>query len=456
MALWQDYLTKHRSRFITELCDFVRIPSVSADPTHKDDVVAAADWVASRLRAAGAENVSVMPTGGHPCVYGDWLHAGVSQPTILIYGHFDVQPAVPLELWTTPPFDPDIRDEKVFGRGASDDKGGMLIPILSFEAMMKTDGKLPVNIKFIFEGQEEIGSPNMPDFVAENRTLLAADMIFSSDGLQWTADEPNIVVGLKGLSSMELKVTGAKSDLHSGLHGGAVANPLLALSQILAGLKNAEGEILVEGFYKGVQELTDEDRAEIASVPYNEANYMAELGVDALHGEPGYSTRERAWARPTMDVNGIWGGYQGEGSKTVLPNEARAKITCRLVDGQEPQEVFEAIVTHAKKICPAGVKFSAERLVGSGTPFRVPRNHNASEMVRQVLEEVYGMAPYVTRLGGSIPIISTFLQEIGVHTTMFGFSIGDENLHAPNEFFRLRNFDRGQKAYCRLLEKLAV
>ena len=456
MALWQDYLTKHRSRFITELCDFVRIPSISADPTHKDDVVAAAGWVASRLRAAGAENVSVMPTGGHPCVYGDWLHAGVSQPTILIYGHFDVQPAVPLELWTTPPFDPDIRDEKVFGRGASDDKGGMLIPILSFEAMMKTDGKLPVNIKFIFEGQEEIGSPNMPDFVAENRTLLAADMIFSSDGLQWTADEPNIVVGLKGLSSMELKVTGAKSDLHSGLHGGAVANPLLALSQILAGLKNAEGDILVEGFYKGVQELTDEDRAEIASVPYNEANYMAELGVDALHGEPGYSTRERAWARPTMDVNGIWGGYQGEGSKTVLPNEARAKITCRLVDGQEPQEVFEAIVSHAKKICPAGVKFSAERLVGSGTPFRVPRNHNASEMVRQVLEEVYGMAPYVTRLGGSIPIISTFLQEIGVHTTMFGFSIGDENLHAPNEFFRLRNFDRGQKAYCRLLEKLAV
>ena len=456
MALWQDYLTKHRSRFITELCDFVRIPSISADPTHKDDVVAAADWVASRLRAAGAENVSVMPTGGHPCVYGDWLHAGVSQPTILIYGHFDVQPAVPLELWTTPPFDPDIRDEKVFGRGASDDKGGMLIPILSFEAMMKTDGKLPVNIKFIFEGQEEIGSPNMPDFVAENRTLLAADMIFSSDGLQWTADEPNIVVGLKGLSSMELKVTGAKSDLHSGLHGGAVANPLLALSQILAGLKNAAGDILVEGFYKGVQELTDEDRAEIASVPYNEANYMAELGVDALHGEPGYSTRERAWARPTMDVNGIWGGYQGEGSKTVLPNEARAKITCRLVDGQEPQEVFEAIVSHAKKICPAGVKFSAERLVGSGTPFRVPRNHNASEMVRQVLEEVYGMAPYVTRLGGSIPIISTFLQEIGVHTTMFGFSIGDENLHAPNEFFRLRNFDRGQKAYCRLLEKLAV
>jgi len=456
MTLWQNYLNKNRSRFIRELCDFIRIPSVSADPGHKDDVVVAAGWVASRLKVAGAENVSIMPTGGHPCVYGDWLHAGVSQPTILIYGHFDVQPAVPLELWTTPPFDPDIRDEKVFGRGASDDKGGMLIPILSFEAMMKTDGKLPVNIKFIFEGQEEIGSPNMPDFVAENRALLAADMIFSSDGLQWTADEPNIVVGLKGLSSMELKVTGAKSDLHSGLHGGAVANPLLALSQILAGLKNAEGDILVEAFYKGVQELTDEDRAEIASVPYNEANYMAELGVDALHGEPGYSTRERAWARPTMDVNGIWGGYQGEGSKTVLPNEARAKITCRLVDGQEPKEIFEAIVAHAKKICPPGVKFSAERLVGSGTSFRVPRNHNASEMVRQVLEEVYGMAPYVTRLGGSIPIISTFLQEIGVHTTMFGFSIGDENLHAPNEFFRLRNFDRGQKAYCRLLEKLAV
>jgi len=456
MALWQDYLNKNRSRFINELCDFIRIPSVSADPAHKADVVAAAGWVASRLKVAGAQNVSVMPTGGHPGVYGDWLYAGESQPTVLIYGHFDVQPAVPFELWTTPPFDPDIRDEKIFGRGASDDKGGMLIPILSFESMMKTNGKLPVNVKFIFEGQEEIGSPNMPEFVAKNRNLLSADMIFSSDGLQWTADEPNIVVGLKGLSSMELKVTGAKGDLHSGLHGGAVANPLLALSQILAGLKNTDGKILVDGFYNGVHDLTDEEREEIASVPYDEANYMTELGVEELHGEPGYSTRERAWARPTMDVNGIWGGYQGEGSKTVLPNEARAKITCRLVGDQDPEQIFESIVAHAKKICPKGVKFSGERLVGSGTPFRVPKNHNSSEVARQVLEEVYEMPPYITRLGGSIPIISTFLQELGVHTTMFGFSIGDENLHAPDEFFRLSNFDRGQTAYCRLFERLAV
>jgi acetylornithine deacetylase/succinyl-diaminopimelate desuccinylase-like protein len=456
MALWQDYLNTHRSRFIHELCDFIRIPSVSADPAHSDDVTSAAEWVASRLRTAGAENVSVMSTGGHPCVYADWLNAGISQPTVLIYGHFDVQPAVPFELWTTPPFDPDIRDDKIFGRGASDDKGGMLIPILSCESMMKTNGKLPVNVKFIFEGQEEIGSPNMPEFVAKNRNLLSADMIFSSDGLQWTADEPNIVVGLKGLSSMELKVTGAKGDLHSGLHGGAVANPLLALSQILAGLKNTDGKILVDGFYNGVHELTDEEREEIASVPYDEANYMTELGVEELHGEPGYSSRERAWARPTIDVNGIWGGYQGEGSKTVLPNEARAKITCRLVGDQDPEQIFESIVAHAKKICPKGVKFSGERLVGSGTPFRVPKNHNSSEVARQILEEVYEMPPYITRLGGSIPIISTFLQELGVHTTMFGFSIGDENLHAPDEFFRLRNFDRGQTAYCRLFERLAV
>ena len=456
MKTWQVYLEKHQSRFISELCDFISIPSVSADPTHADHVLEAANWVSTRLKEAGAENVSVMPTGGHPCVYGDWLHANNKQPTILIYGHFDVQPAVPYDLWTTPPFEPDIRDGKIFGRGASDDKGGMLIPILSFESIMQAQGRFPINVKFIFEGQEEIGSPNMPEFVAKNRNLLAADMIFSSDGLQWTEDEPNIVVGLKGLSSMELKVTGAKADLHSGLHGGAVANPLLALSQILAGLKNTDGKILVDGFYNGVRDLAKKDREEIAAVPYDEKKYMRELGVEALHGEPGYTTRERAWARPTMDINGIWGGYQGKGSKTVLPNEARAKITCRLVDDQDPQEIFEAIAKYAQKICPPGVNFSAEQLLGSGTPFKVPRNHNSSEVARQVLEEVYKMAPYVTRLGGSIPIISTFLKELGVHTTMFGFSIGDENLHAPNEFFRLKNLNRGLKAYCHLYERLSV
>lgn len=456
MTNWKNYLKKNQTRFINELCEFIRIPSVSADPNHADDVLSAASWVAARLECAGVENVSVMPTAGHPCVYGDWQHADENQPTILIYGHFDVQPADPVDLWTTPPFDPHIRDRKIFGRGASDDKGGMLIPILAFEALMKAKSRLPINVKFIFEGQEEIGSPDMPEFVAQNRTLLAADMIFSSDGLQWTADEPNIVVGLKGLSSMEIKVTGAKADLHSGLHGGAVANPLLALSQILAGLKNAEGEILVEGFYDNVRDLTDEDRAEIAEVPYDETTYLAEIGVTALHGEPGYSARERMWARPTLDVNGIWGGYQGEGSKTVLPNEARAKITCRLVDDQDPEKIFEVIVAHCKKICPKGVEFSAHQLAGSGKPFRVPRNHNASEVARQVLEEIYGSPLYITRLGGSIPIISTFLEEIGVHTTMFGFSIGDENLHAPDEFFRLRNFYRGQKAYCLLFERLKV
>ncbi|MDA9929658.1 dipeptidase [Alphaproteobacteria bacterium] len=456
MTDWQFYLTENRSRFIDELCDFIRIPSVSADPAHAGDVARAGEWVAMRLRAAGAQNVAVLPTAGHPCVYGDWLHAGDEQPTVLIYGHFDVQPALPYDLWTTPPFEPDIRDDSIFARGASDDKGGMLIPILAFEALMKTKGNAPVNVKFIFEGQEEIGSPDMPEFVAKHADLLSADMIFSADGLQWTADEPNIVVGLKGLSSMEITVEGARSDLHSGLHGGAVANPLLALAQILAGLKDSAGNILVDGFYEGVHELSDAERDEIARVPYDEEAYLAEVGVEALHGEPGYTPRERAWARPTLDVNGIWGGYQGAGTKTVLPREASAKITCRLVGDQDPQRVFEAISAHAEKICPEGVRVSLGRLAGSGTPFVMPRNHNASEIARQVLEEIYDMPPYVTRLGGSIPVMSTFLKELGVHTTMFGFSIGDENLHAPDEFFRLRNFDRGQTAYCRLLERLAT
>jgi len=456
MTDWMDFLNTHQNRFESELLDFVRIPSVSASSEYSQDVENAAAWVSKKLKEVGVENVLTMPTGGHPVVYGDWLHAGKSKPTILIYGHFDVQPAEPFNLWDTPPFEPEIRDGKVFGRGASDDKGGMLIPILSFEALMKTTEKLPVNVKFLFEGQEEIGSPQLPKFMAEHRNKFTCDMIFSSDGLQWTEDEPNIVMGLKGLLGVEIKVTGPKGDQHSGLHGGAIANPLMALSQLVSSMKSQNGKILIEGFYDDVAELTEEDRAEISKVPYDEDEYINELGVPELFGEIGFSTRERLWARPTLDVNGIWGGYQGLGSKTVHPSEASVKITCRLVANQKPEKIFNLIKQHVENNTPTGTRSTVEKLAGDADPFLMPKSHNASKVVKDILADVYGKEPYETRLGGSIPIMTIMLNELGVHGTMFGFSLGDENLHAPNEFFRLKNFKRGQIAYCKLFESLGL
>lgn len=453
---WQSYLADHQPRFIQELLDFVRIPSVSASAEYAADVRRAGEWVRDRVTQAGLENAAVMETGGHPVVYADWLHAGADKPTVLIYGHFDVQPAEPFDLWHSPPFEPEIRDGCVFGRGASDDKGGMLIPILSLEAMLASTGRLPVNVKLLFEGQEEIGSPELPDFVAANRGLLTCDMIFSADGLQWAADDPMLVTGLKGLVGAEITLRGATSDQHSGLHGGGIANPLMSLSQLLASMKSAEGKITVDGFYDDVQDLTDEDRAAIARVPFDEGEYLAETGAPAVYGEPGYSVRERLWARPTLEVNGLWGGYQGLGTKTVLPAEAHAKITCRLVANQDPDRVYDLLRAHVENHCPPGVTAEITRLPGSADPFLMPAGHNASHIAGQVLQEVYGKDPYVTRVGGSIPVMNAFLKELGVHGVMFGFSVGDENLHAPNEFFRLANFERGQRAYCRLLEELGA
>ena len=451
---WKAYLDTHQDRFVSELLDFVRIPSVSASADCVDDVRRAGEWVVQRITAAGMENVRLMETGGHPVVYADWLHAGAGKPTVLIYGHFDVQPAEPFDLWDSPPFEPEVRQGCVWGRGASDDKGGMLIPILSLEALLQTDGRLPVNVKLIFEGQEEIGSPELPAFVAANRDLLSCDMIFSADGLQWGVDEPMLINGLKGLVGAEISLQGAQSDQHSGLHGGGIGNPLMAISQLLASMKSPDGQILIDGFYDDVLDLEPEDRAAIARIPFDEADYLAETGAPAAVGEPGFSTRERLWARPTLDVNGLWGGYQGLGTKTVLPAAASAKVTCRLVANQNPDRIFDLIRAHVEANLPKGVTAEVTRLQGSADPFLMPTGHNASKVAGDVLRDVYDREPYETRLGGSIPVMTVFLKELGVHGVMFGFSIGDENLHAPNEFFRLINFERGQKAYCRLLEEL--
>lgn len=451
---WQTYLDKAQDRFLAELMDFVRIPSVSAKPGNIPDVLRAGEWVAARLTAAGVENARVMPTAGHPVVYGDWLHAGADRPTVMIYGHFDVQPAEPFDLWTTPPFEPEVRDGKLWGRGASDDKGGMLIPILAVEALLKTSGKLPVNVKFFFEGQEEIGSPDLPDFVHAHADLLKADMIFSADGLQWAHGQPQIVEALKGMVSFEVAVQGPRSDQHSGIHGGGIANPAMALAQLLASMKSTDGRITVDGFYDDVVDLTADVRDAIARVPFDEAAYLAESGAPATQGEPGYSVNERVWARPTLDVNGLTSGWQGAGTKTVLPARASAKITCRLVANQSPEAIFDLFVAHAQKHCPPGVTVEVSRNPGRGDPFLVPSGHNATGVATQVLEEVYGRKPYRTRVGGSIPVMTTLLDTLGVHAVMFGFSHGDENLHAPDEFFRLDAFRLGQTAYGRLLERL--
>lgn len=453
---WADYLAENQTRFVDELLDFVRIPSVSASDAHIADVAAAGAWVVDRMKEAGIANARMMATEGHPVVYGDWLGAGPDKPTILIYGHFDVQPAEPFELWNSPPFAPQIRDGKVWGRGASDDKGGMLIPILAVEALLRTTGRLPINVKLFFEGQEEIGSPHLPAFTAANGALLKADMIFSADGSQWSEDEPCLITGLKGLMACELVVTGATSDQHSGMQGGGIANPIQGLSHLIASMKGLDGRISVAGFYDDVVDLTAEDRAAFARVPFDEAAYVAELGVPETFGEAGYTTRERLWGRPTLELNGIWGGYQGRGVKTVLPAEARAKITCRLVANQTPDAIFALLEAHVERHVPPGLRARIERLPGSADPFLVPPGHNSSAVAAEVLAEVYGTAPYVTRAGGSIPVMTQLLNELGVHATVFGFGLGDENLHAPNEFFRLSNFRRGQTAYCRLMERLAV
>jgi acetylornithine deacetylase/succinyl-diaminopimelate desuccinylase-like protein len=450
---WSDYLDAHQARFVDELVDFVRIPSVSAAPAHIPDVVAAGNWVVKRLQAAGMDNVRMMPTEGHPVVYADWLHAP-GKPTILIYGHFDVQPAEPFDLWQTPPFEPEVRDNRVWGRGASDDKGGMLIPILSVEAMLKTKGRLPVNVKMFFEGQEEIGSPHLPQFIKANSAMLKADMIFSADGSQWSEDQPNLITGLKGLVAAEITVSGAKGDQHSGQQGGGIANPIQGLAQIIASMKGTNGKITVPGFYDDVIDLTVEDRAAFARIPFDEAAYIAELGIPDVFGEEGYTTRERLWGRPTLEMNGIWGGWQGSGIKTVLPAEAHAKITCRLVANQKPDAIFDLLRAHIDAACPKGLRVSVTRLAGSADPFLVPAGHNASTTAAEVLAEVYGKAPYITRTGGSIPVMTMLLKELGVHATVFAFGMNDENLHAPNEFFRLSNFRTGQTAYCKLMERL--
>ncbi len=451
---WETYLVEHQSQYQDELLEFLSIPSISSLPSHAADVHQAAHWVADRLTTAGLEHVQILATGGHPVVYGEWLHAP-EKPTILIYGHFDTQPVDPLELWTHPPFEPTIIEDRVYARGASDDKGNMLTPILGVEALLKTEGILPVNVKFFLEGQEEIGSPQLPAFIAQHRDLLACDLVLSSDGGQYGEDQPSLMLSAKGLAAMQIDVRGAKGDLHSGVYGGAVPNPIHALTAILASLRSPAGKILVEGFYDSVLPLSEADRAAIAIIPFDAQNYQEKIGVTALLAEPGYTPQEHLAARPTLEINGIWGGFQGEGVKTVLPAEAHAKITCRLVVDQDPATIVELIAKHVEKHTPPGVQVTTRALPGTARPYLIPADHWGNQAAAAVLEELYGKAPYHVRMGGSIPVCELFSTQLGAYTASFAFGLMDEQIHAPNEFFRLASFRRGPVAYGKILHRLA-
>ena len=453
MPAWEAYLDEHQPRFLSELLEFLRIPSISAIPAHAADVQRAAEWVAARLAAAGLEQIQILPTGGHPVVYADWLHAP-GKPTVLIYGHFDVQPVDPVALWSHPPFEPHIEDGRIYARGASDDKGNMLVPILALEAMLKSSGRLPVNVKLFLEGQEEIGSPQIGAFLPRYKELFACDMVISADGGQYSETEPAILVGLRGICGIQIDVKAAKMDLHSGLYGGVIMNPIHALVMLLNSMRSSNGVITVDGFYDKVRPLSPEDRARIAAVPFDSEEIMEDLQVPALFGEAGYSPLEASWARPTLEINGIWGGFQDAGTKTVLPSEAHAKITCRLVADQDPQQIVELLRDHVVRHTPPGVTVSVTHLDSHAYPYLAPSDFPANVAAREVLTELYGREPYEVRSGGSIPVCTLFAQHLGAYTASFGFGVDDERQHSPDEFFRLASFHKGQRAYCQLLERL--
>ncbi|BAQ09823.1 acetylornithine [Bacillus sp. OxB-1] len=435
------YFNENRDAHLEQLKEFLRIPSISSLSEHKEDMRKAAEWLVGSFKQAGLENVSIDETEGHPVVYGDWLHAE-GKPTILVYGHYDVQPVDPLNLWESQPFEPEIRDDKIYARGASDDKGQVFMHVKVVEALMAKNGELPVNVKFIIEGEEEVGSPNLEAYIEANKEKLAADVIVISDTGLAGPGQPAVCYGLRGLAGVQIDVRGAKGDLHSGLYGGGIQNPIHALAAIVASFHDQEGTITVDGFYDNVRPLTDEERAAYAALDFDEEALKQEVGVTELFGETGFSHLERTWARPTLEANGIFGGFSGEGIKTVLPAEAGVKITCRLVPDQDPEEIVEKLKAHIEKHRPAGVSVTVSEF-DKGKPFITPFDHPAIQAADRSYEKVYHVPTAYTRGGGSIPIVAAFDELLQVPVVLMGFGLDTENFHAPNEHFHLENFDKG-------------
>lgn len=437
---WKEYQEKNKQRFLDELIELLRIPSISARSEHKDDMLACAEAVKQKLIDAGVAKAEVYKTDGHPIVYGEKI-IDASKPTVLVYGHYDVQPADPLELWHSGPFEPVIKDGKLYARGSADDKGQVYMHVKALETMTATNS-LPTNIKFIIEGEEEIGSPNLASFVKEHKDLLKADVILISDTSMLSLDTPSMDVGVRGLSYIEVEVTGPNRDLHSGVYGGAVANPITILAKMIASLHDENNHITIPGFYDAVVESSAAERKLMAEAPFNEAAYKKDLGVQELWGEKGYTANERTGIRPTLELNGIWGGYTGEGSKTVLPSKAHAKISCRLVPNQKSDAITDLLINHLKKIAPPYITFKAEVHHG-GEPYMTPIESKGYTAASKAIEATFGKAPIPVRGGGSIPICALFEQELGIKIIFMGFGLDSDNLHSPNEKFDLANYYKG-------------
>ncbi len=439
----ETYLATHQARFVDELKELLRIPSVSADSAFNADTRRAGEWVAAQLRSSGL-TTEIVETPGHPIVYAEWLGAP-GAPTVMIYGHYDVQPPDPLDQWITPAFEPTVRGEHLYARGATDDKGQVFTHIKAIEAWMKTAGALPVNVKVVIEGEEEVGSNNLEDFLTARREQLKSEIAVVSDTSQFGPNRPAITYGLRGIVACEVTLIGPKQDLHSGVFGGAVGNPVNGLARLIAALHDGEGRIQIPGFYDAVQPLTEKERAVLKELPFDEAKFLSDLGIPTGLGEAGYTTLERRWSRPTCDVNGIKGGYQGEGPKTIIPSRATAKITCRLVPNQDPNVIVAALEAYLRSLCPAG--FRLEFTNWHGCPgFMVSLDNPFLAPARTAIERAFGVPPVMIREGGSIPVVASFREILGVDTLLLGWGQNTDNLHSPNEHFSLRDFERGTRA----------
>lgn len=452
MSQVSDYIDANKEEFKSELFDFLRIPSISTDSEYKNEVKNAANFLINQLESLDLDRVELFETEGNPIVYGE-LITDESKPTVLVYGHYDVQPPDPMDLWETPPFEPTIRNGDIYARGASDDKGQSFTHVKALESYLKTGSEFPVNIKFIFEGEEEIGSPSLVPFIKDHQELLECDMVLISDTAMFAEDTPSITYGLRGLAYMQVEVDGPNRDLHSGVYGGAVENPANVLCEIIAKLKDEDGVIQIPGFYDDVVELTDEEREAYKKLPFDEEGYKDNLGLETLSGEKGYSTLERSTARPTLDVNGMWSGYQGEGAKTVLPARAGAKVSMRLVPDQEPKKIAELFKKHVESLAPETVSVKVEEHHG-GHPAMTDLSFYGLQAAADAFEAVYDKEPFFTREGGSIPIVADFQKVLGAQSILMGFGLNSDAIHSPNEKFALKDFYRGIQTSAKFFELL--
>ena len=448
-----DFINTSRDRYLEELKQYLAIPSVSALPEHAGDLRRCAEWTADQMRGIGLENVRVIDTPGHPVVYGDWLHAE-GAPTALVYGHYDVQPVDPVDLWTTPPFEATVRDDELFARGATDDKGQLFAHLKAIEAHLKQAGRLPLNVRIILEGEEEIGSPNLNQFILDHKGELACDVVLISDSPMFEKGVPSICYGLRGLAYCQIDLRGTSTDLHSGSFGGAVANPAFVLAQVLSQMKDRGGHVRIPGFYDDVRGLSEREREEFKRLPFNEKEYRKGIGAPRLHGETGYSTLERTWARPTFEVNGVLSGFTGEGSKTVIPATAMAKVSMRLVPNQDPDKIAALFEAYVKKATPKTVELKVTRMHG-GKPWMTELDNPYVQAAARAIEIGFNRTPVYTREGGSIPIVATFQAELNAPTVLFGLGTPDENAHAPNEKLYLPNFFGGILSAAYLYEEIA-